>query len=97
MDGTYLNWLIRNTKTQWWNDSVTETELNIALQHGATGVTTNPVLASVALTADRKLLASPIEALLAADLQPDQKAEALMRLVVTKATEKLLPKYEIAD
>jgi transaldolase len=65
----------------------------VALNHGATGVTTNPVLASVALKEDRKSLA-PLEAILARELQHEQKAEALMRLVVTKATERLLPEYE---
>jgi transaldolase len=91
---TYLNWLVRNTKTKWWHDSARETELDIALQHGATGVTTNPVLASIALKMDRKLLEAPLEALLTRKLQPEQKAEALMRLAVTKATERLLPDYK---
>jgi transaldolase len=94
VSNTYLNWLVRDTKTKWWHDSARETELDIALHHGAIGVTTNPVLASVALKADRKLLESPLEALLARELQPEQKAEALMRLAVTKATERLLPEYE---
>lgn len=92
MSDTYLNWLVRNTKTKWWHDSAREAELDIALQHGATGVTTNPVLASIALKTDRKLLEA--QALLTRKLQPEQKAEALMRLAVTKATERLLPEYE---
>jgi len=94
VSNTYLAWLVRDTKTKWWHDSARESELDIALRHGATGVTTNPVLASVALKADRKLLQSPLEALLARELQPEEKTEALMRLAVTKATEKLLPGYE---
>jgi len=93
MSKTYLDWLVRDTKTKWWHDSARETELDVALNHGATGVTTNPVLASVALKEDRKSLA-PLEAILARELQHEQKAEALMRLVVTKATERLLPEYE---
>src|SRR5436190_20658575 len=93
MSKTYLDWLVRDTKTKWWHDSARETELDVALNHGASGVTTNPVLASVALKEDRKSLA-PLEAILAPELQPEQKAEALMRLVVTKATERLLPEYE---
>lgn len=94
MTNTYLDWLVRATKTKWWHDSARAIELDIALEHGAIGVTTNPVLASVALKADRKLLESPLETLLARELQPEQKAEALMRLAVTKATERLLPEYE---
>jgi transaldolase len=93
MSKTYLDWLVRDTKTKWWHDSARETELDVALNHGASGVTTNPVLASVALKEDRKSLA-PLEAILARELQHEQKAEALMRLVVTKATERLLPEYE---
>ena len=97
MNDSYLNWLVRNTKTKWWHDSAIKSELDIALQHGACGVTTNPVLASVALKEDRKLLESPIEVLLARDLQPDQKAEALMRLVILKAAQKLLTKFEASE
>jgi transaldolase len=90
---TYLNWLVGNTKTKWWHDSAREAELDQALQHGATGVTTNPVLASVALKEDRKLFKS-LDALLTRELPPEHKAEALMRLAVTNSTERLLPQYE---
>src|SRR5262245_4410167 len=92
-EGTYLDWLVSETKTGWWHDSARETELDVALQHGASGVTTNPVLASDALNADQKVLESPLQALLARKVPPEQRAEALMRLAVTKATERLLPEY----
>lgn len=94
MSNTYLNWIVTSTKTRWWHDSARETELDFALQHGATGVTTNPVLASVALRDDRKLLGTAIEAVLARSQQPEQKAESLMQAVVVRAAEKLRPEYE---
>ena len=51
----YLHWLINRTKTTWWHDSGDPTELDIAIENGASGVTTNPVLSALALkgNADR--------------------------------------------
>ena len=46
---TYLDWLVKDTQTTWWHDSADEDELALALRHGATGVTTNPVLNAQAL------------------------------------------------
>ena len=42
--GTYLNWLVENTKTKWWHDSADPAELQRGLDRGAVGVTTNPFL-----------------------------------------------------
>jgi transaldolase len=80
---SYLDWVIRNTRTEWWHDSAQATELALGLERGAIGVTTNPYLANLALVKDRQLLAPAIEAVLARNLPPEQKAEALMRIAVT--------------
>ena len=50
---TYLNWLIKNTKTTWWHDSADPVELQRGLDRGAIGVTTNPFLSNVALAKNR--------------------------------------------
>ena len=94
---TYLEWVIRETATQWWHDSAEAGELRVGLERGAIGVTTNPFLANLALTRDRALWASAIEEVLARNLPPELKAEALMRIAVTRTAEKLLPLYEASS
>jgi transaldolase len=86
---TYLAWLIEQTPTKWWHDSAVTAELNLAIEHGAIGATTNPLLSSVALRTDRALWAAEIDGVLARNLPAEQKAEALMRIPVTKAAARL--------
>ena len=56
MNDTYLNWAIENTRTKWWHDSAQAVELDLGLERGAIGVTTNPFLSSTALHKDREYL-----------------------------------------
>lgn len=91
---TYLEWLIKNTRTQWWHDSAETAELDLGLQRGCIGVTTNPFLSNIALNRNRALWETEIQQALALNLPAEQKAEALMRVPVTKAAAKLLPEFE---
>ncbi len=91
---TYLDWVIGQTPTKWWHDSAEAAELQRGLERGAVGVTTNPYLANLALHKDRELWAAEIDEVFARNLPPEPKAEALMRIAVTKTAEKLLPEYE---
>jgi len=91
---TYLDWVIGHTKTRWWHDSAEAAELQLGLERGAVGVTTNPFLANLALARDRTLWSGAIEEVLARDLSAELKAEALMRIAVTRTAERLLPQYE---
>ena len=95
--GTYLEWVARNTPTKWWHDSAEAAELALGLQRGAIGVTTNPFLANLALAKDRALWASEIDSALARNLPPEAKAEALMKIAVTRTAEKLLPEYRTSN
>jgi transaldolase len=97
LNQSYLDWVIRNTRTQWWHDSAEEAELAIGLERGAIGVTTNPYLANVALVKDRELWSPAIEAVLARKLPPEQQAEALMRIAVTTTAAKLMPQFEASQ
>lgn len=81
----YLEWLVSTTNTTWWNDSGAPDELSFALEHGATGVTTNPVLSNRALRANREYWAAQLQEVFAQNLAPEQQAEALTRIVVTHA------------
>lgn len=96
-NNTYLDWVIGSTPTKWWHDSAEAAELDVGLRRGAIGVTTNPFLANLALNKDRQLWASEIDQALARNLPPEQKAEALMRIAVTKTAEKLMPEYEASQ
>lgn len=91
---TYLNWVISNTKTKWWHDSADPVELQLGLERGAVGVTTNPFLSNVAVSKCRREWAPEIESVLAKKLPAEEKAEALMRIAVTKAAQMFLPEYE---
>lgn len=93
-DDTYLSWVIQNTKTKWWHDSAEQSELQRGLERGAVGATTNPYLANLALRKHRTLWAPQIDAVLAQRLEPEPKAEALMRIVVAHTAEKLMPEFE---
>jgi transaldolase len=92
-NSTYLDWVLENTSTKWWHDSAEAAELQLGLQRGAIGVTTNPFLANLALVKDRELWASAIDAVLVQKLAPEWKAEALMQIAVTKTAEKLIPEF----
>jgi transaldolase len=93
-DNTYLSWVINHTKTKWWHDSAEQSELDTGLARGAVGVTTNPFLSNIAVNRNRKLFESEINAVLSRNLPAEQKAEALMRIIVTRCAEKLIPEYE---
>jgi len=96
-DVNYLNWLVKNTKTTWWHDSANLEELEQGLKNGATGVTTNPVLTNRTL-ADQRTYWGPIfKTGLAEGLQPEQKAEFLMKTVITKAALKLESEFERSE
>jgi transaldolase len=86
---SYLDWVIRNTATRWWHDSVDPAELDLALERGAVGVTTNPVLVSAAMKKNRERWQRDLARVLARGPAPEQKAEELMRIAVTSAAEKV--------
>ena len=90
---TYLNWMSNNTPTMWWHDSADPKELAAGLERGCVGVTTNPVLAATALKANRELWGAEIHAVLSRNLSPAERAEALLKIAVTKTAEKLLPEF----
>jgi transaldolase len=94
MADTYLNWLITNTPTKWWHDSAEVNELALGLERGAIGATTNPFLSNAALNKCRSVWASEINDVLSRNLTGEPKAEALMRIAVTKTAEKFMPEYE---
>jgi transaldolase len=91
-ENKYLKWLSSHTPTKWWHDSAIPEEIENSLQNGATGVTTNPPLVAAALKANpdywRPLLKS-----IPKDLEPDEKAEEIIKRVTQKNAKALEPVY----
>jgi transaldolase len=93
-DNNYLDWVIRNTRTCWWHDSADPAELDRSIVNGAVGVTTNPFLSNLALAANRERWSKEIAAALAGSSNPEERAEALMRICVTATAGKMRPLYD---
>ncbi len=94
MKQQYLQWLTRNTKTTWWHDSADPAELARGIERGAIGATTNPFLANLALAGNKATWGKEIQDALSQNPDAEQRAEGLMRIVVTHAARQLLPQYE---
>ncbi len=86
---SYLRWVADDTETEWWHDSADPAELDVAVTHGAVGVTTNPVLISAALEKHPERWAGAIAETLAQGLPPERQAEALTQAAVTRAAAKV--------
>lgn len=97
VNNTYLDWVISSTDTRWWHDSAQSAELDLGLERGAIGVTTNPVLVSAALNKDRDLWRAAVDQVLVRNFPPEQKAEALTRIAVTKTADRLLPEFQASN
>src|SRR5512135_3089416 len=92
--GSYLDWITESTDTAWWHDSADPAELRLGLERSAVGVTTNPFLASVALLNNRQKWAREVDSVLAKCHNAEQKAEELMKLVVTHAAATYQPLFD---
>jgi transaldolase len=86
----YLEWLAGGRTTTWWHDSADPAELALGKSWGATGVTTNPVLAGAACRADPAFWRDRVGAL-DPSLSPAERAEKVMRAVVQHAAAAFRP------
>ncbi|MGO8695763.1 MAG: transaldolase family protein [Rectinemataceae bacterium] len=91
---SYLQWLGSSTKTQWWCDSGDPREIDLALEHGAVGITTNPPLCAAAMRAWPVEWEAAVKFILTAEKSPAAKAEALVRHVVMEGARKLVPIFQ---
>ncbi len=92
---TYLNWLAEATPTAWWHDSADPAELVRALEWGAAGVTTNPILVNQALRSNpdawRSLLGGLDE-----HLSAEERAIARIQAVTIATAARLEPRFRAA-
>lgn len=88
----YLSWMANDTKSVWWNDSADFAELDAALESGAVGVTTNPVLVCKTLY-DNPAFWKPYLADMDRSLTGSAKTEELIRRVTVAVAEKFMVHY----
>lgn len=93
---SYLQWLSNDTATRWWHDSANPDEISTALEHGALGVTTNPVLIYKTLQAHPEIWDSKIKDI-PQDIAPAERAEALLQRITMYVAKILVPIYEQTD
>ncbi len=91
MNNRYLKWL-SETASYWWNDSAVLADMDEAIENGATGVTTNPLLVKRALFANPDDWRPFVQG--AKGLKENEKIEELIRSVTVPIAKKLLPIYE---
>ena len=91
---TYLSWFISDTPATWWHDSGDPAELARALELGAAGVTTNPVLSATALAHNRELWGKEIRDTTREGDPAETLAERLMGIVVRYAAKQVLPQFQ---
>jgi len=89
----YLQWLTEETPTKWWHDSAIPSEIDEAIESGALGVTTNPVLTYKSLQAVPEFWQPQVDEI-PEDLAPAERAEALLKLIATYAAGKFRPVFE---
>jgi transaldolase len=86
---SYLQWISGSTATNWWCDSGTLAEIDLALQHGAVGITTNPPLSATAISLKPEEWQTQIRAILQSANDSSTKAEELVHLIVTEGARRL--------
>lgn len=89
----YLQWLTQNTPTKFWHDSAIPAEIDAAIENGALGVTTNPVLTYKTLQAVPEFW-QPMVDKIPKDCTPSERAEALLQMVATYAAGKFRDVFE---
>ena len=94
MTNPYLKWLSK-TATCWWNDSAELAGMEQAIENGATGVTTNPILVKRSLFAEpgswRPYMRGAI------GLKGDEKVEEIIRSVTVEIAKKFETVYKATD
>ena len=87
----YLKWL-SETDGYWWTDSAAFSTMDEAIENGATGVTTNPILVKNSLYADPDFWRPYLDS--AKGLTGDAKAEEIIRCITVEIAKKFRPIYE---
>ena len=76
----------------WWTDTAEMSTMDEAIENGATGVTTNPILIKKSLYGNPEYWRPYLES--AKGLSGDEKAEEILRCVTVEVAKKFQPIYE---
>ena len=87
----YLKWLSQ-TAGYWWTDSAEYDTMDEAIENGATGVTTNPILIKKSLYANPEFWRPYLNS--AIGLEGDAKIEEILRCITIEIAKKFQPIYE---
>ena len=79
----------------WWTDTAEMDTMDEAIENGATGVTTNPILIKKSLYGNPEYWRPYLES--AKGLSGDEKAEEILRCVTVEVAKKFQPIYEAMD
>jgi len=90
IENGYLKWL-SSTKSRWWCDSAVVGEVEAAIENGATGVTTNPLLICRSLYGNPEYWKPFLEGVDV--LSGDERAEEIIKRVTIPIAELLLDIY----
>ena len=90
----YLKWL-SETAGYWWTDTAEIDTMDEAIENGATGVTTNPILIKKSLYAHPDYWRPYLKT--AEALTGDAKAEEILRCVTIEVAKKFQPIYEATE
>lgn len=89
----YLNWMAKNTETQWCNDSCIIDEIVSALNSGAIGCTSNPPLTYLSLTQNPELFEDEVNKI-PKNISGNEKVVQLIGVVVRHISKMLIEIYE---
>ena len=91
-----LHETVTTTATDYWNDSCSLEELRYAIEHGATGATSNPTIVGEVLQKELPLWRDRIGELIAANAEAteDEIAWLLIEEMAVNASRLLLPVFE---
>ena len=78
----YMQWILKQTQSKWWLDSLVPAQYEETSKYGVTGLTSNPQLARKALVHDWETYRKDLGYV--KDLKGDEKAVALYRYIATK-------------
>ncbi len=87
----YLKWLSQ-TDSFWWNDNAEYGSMDPAIENGATGVTTNPLLIRRSLYGSPDFWRPYLDS--AVGLEGDAKAEEILRCITVEIAKKFQPIFE---
>jgi transaldolase len=94
MDGTYFEWLARQTASRAWVNNPTQDEIGLALAQGAVACTTNPAYGGNLLKRAPHEIQADIAAVAASGTSGDDAVALVQQRLVGRILPHFLPRFE---